>query len=321
MDDMLHEILRAARRLRRALRPTPLEESIRLGALTDGRALLKLENTQPTGSFKVRGALNVLLSLPPQVRERGVVAASSGNHGAAVAYSALTLGAPALIFVPEDTSPVKVNAMRDFGADVRVYGDDCVVAETYARTYAAEHGLTYISPYNDPLVIGGQGTIGVELARQIDRLDAILVAVGGGGLISGIATYMKAVQPDVRIIGCSPIHSPAMYESVLAGEVVSPPVLPTLSDGTAGGVEPGAITLDLCRSLVDEWVLVSEKEIAAAMRLMIETQHTLVEGSAGVAVAGYLRLKEEMRGKTAAMIICGGNVSLATLRTVIDMNA
>ncbi|PMP77489.1 MAG: serine/threonine dehydratase [Roseiflexus castenholzii] len=319
MNDMLHEILRAARRLRRALRPTPLEESIRLGALTDGRALLKLENTQPTGSFKVRGALNVLLSLPSHVRERGVVAASSGNHGTAVAYSALRLGAPALIFVPEDTSPVKVNAMRDFGADVRVYGDDCVVTETYARSYATDHGLTYISPYNDPLVIGGQGTIGVELARQIDRLDAILVAVGGG-LISGIAAYMKAVQPDVRIIGCSPIHSPAMYESVLAGEVVSPPVLPTLSDGTAGGVEPGAITLDLCHALVDEWVLVSEVEIAAAMRLMIETQHTLVEGSAGVAVAGYLRLKEEMRGKTAAIIICGGNVSLATLRAVIDMH-
>lgn len=125
---------------------------------------------------------------------------------------------------------------------MRVYGDDCVVAETYARTYAAERGLTYVSPYNDPLVIGGQGTIGVELARQIDRVDAILVAVGGGGLISGIATYMKAVQPDVRIIGCSPIHSPTMYESVLAGEVVAPPILPTLSDGTAGGVEPGAIT-------------------------------------------------------------------------------
>ena len=124
MTDLLHEVLRAARRLRRALRPTPLDESIRLGALTGGRALLKLENTQPTGSFKVRGALNVLLALPPHVRERGIVAASSGNHGAAVAYGALTLGAPALIFVPEDTSPVKVDAMRDFGADVRMYGDD-----------------------------------------------------------------------------------------------------------------------------------------------------------------------------------------------------
>lgn len=317
MDDMLHEILRAARRLRRALRPTPLDESIRLGALTGGRALLKLENTQPTGSFKVRGALNVLLSLPHHTRERGVVAASSGNHGAAVAFGALTLGAPALIFVPEDTSPAKVAAIRDFGAEVRVHGDDCVVAETYARAYAAGQGMTYISPYNDILVVGGQGTIGVELARQIDRLDVVLVAVGGGGLIGGIATYLKAVQPDVRIIGCSPASSPVMYESVLAGEIVAPPVLPTLSDGTAGGVEQGAITLELCRSLVDEWVLVSEEEIAAAMRLMIETQHTLVEGAAGAAVAGYLRLKEEMRGKTAAIVICGGNVSLATLREVL----
>lgn len=315
---MLDEILRAARRLRRALRPTPLDESIRLGALTGGRALLKLENTQPTGSFKVRGALNVLLSLSSHTRERGVVAASSGNHGAAVAYGALTLGAPALVFVPEDTSPAKVAAIRDFGADVRLYGDDCVVAETYARAYAAEHGMTYISPYNDPLVVGGQGTIGVELARQIDRLDAVLVAVGGGGLIGGIATYLKVVQPDVRIIGCAPRNSPVMYESVLAGEVVEMAQLPTLSDGTAGGVEPGAITLDLCRSLVDEWVLVSEEEIAAAMRLMIETQHTLVEGAAGAAVAGYLRLKHDMRGKTAAIVICGGNVSLTTLRQVLE---
>jgi threonine dehydratase len=316
--NILQEILRAEHKIRPYIRTTPLEYSFPLSKLTGSQVFLKLENLQHTGSFKVRGAMNALHSLTAEQRARGIVTASSGNHGIAVAFGLHTLNIPGIIFVPEDTSPTKIEAIRGYGADLRFWGKDSVITEEYARFYAAQHEMVYISPYNDPHVIGGQGTIGVELCRQAERIDVVLVALGGGGMISGIAEYVKTVFPQTEIIGCSPENSPVMAKSVQAGRILEMESLPTLSDGTAGGVEQDAITFPLCQRLVDDYILVTEEEIRQAIRLCIETHHMLIEGSAGVPLAALLKTAERFRGKTVVVVLCGANMSLQTLKTILQ---
>jgi threonine dehydratase len=311
------EITQAAERIGPYIRETPLIRSLWLGDDRSSGVFLKLENLQHTGSFKVRGALNKLLTLTPEQRGHGIVTASSGNHGAAVAYGLRLLGMRGLIVVPEHASPAKVDLIRRLGAEVRHYGDDALLAEEYARDYAAQQGLVYISPYNDPQVVAGQGTIGAELARQLDQIDAVFVAVGGGGLIAGIAGYLKAVHPGITVVGCLPERSPVMAESVRAGRIVEMETAPTLADATAGGIEAGAITFDLCRELVDEYELVDEREIAAAIRTTIEAEHMLIEGAAGVAVAAYQKRQVGFRGKNVAIVLCGANISLQTLKALL----
>ena len=310
---ILHNaVLKAEARLRPYLRETPL-----LSSPLGDNVFVKLETLQPTGSFKVRGALNKLSSLDADQKARGVVAASTGNHGAAVAYALKRLELNGIVFVPENASPTKVEAIKRLGGEVRVHGDDGVVAERQARAYAAEQGLVYVSPYNDLEVVAGQGTLGVELARQLDKVDVVLIALGGGGLVSGVAAYLKTVRPSTEIIACSPKNSAVMMASVQAGKIVDLPSLPTLSDGTAGGVEAGAVTFDLVRTLVDDYVTVSEEEIKAAMRRFIELHHMLLEGAAGVVVAAYLKLQERLVNKNVVLVICGSNIGLADLREVL----
>jgi threonine dehydratase len=309
--------LQAERRIRPYIRETPLEYSLPLSAMSGSRVFLKLENLQHTSSFKVRGAMNTLLSLTQEQRARGVVTASSGNHGIAVAFGLHELGMNGIIFVPEDASPAKVEAIRRYGSDVRFQGSDCVQTEEHARGYAEQHGMIYISPYNDPRVIGGQGTLGVELGRQIGQIDAVLAALGGGGMITGIATYLRELVQETTIIGCSPANSPVMAQSVRAGRIIDMPSLPTLSDGTAGGVEPGAITFPLCQQLVDDYLLVSEEEIGRAMRMFIETHHMLIEGAAGVALAAFLQARERFQGKTVVIVLCGANISPEALKSIL----
>jgi threonine dehydratase len=316
--DILKEILRAEKRIRPYIRETPLDHSPTLSQAGGGNVYCKLENLQVTGSFKVRGAMNKLLSLAPQELARGVVTASTGNHGAAVARSARVLDALAIVFVPQDANPAKLQAVEQLGAEVRYHGNDCVEAETHARQYAARHGLTYVPPYNDPQVIGGQGTIGVELARQLDRIDAVFVSLGGGGLISGIASYMKAVHPGIQIIGCSPENSQVMIQSVQAGRILDLPSLPTLSDGTAGGIEAGSITFGLCRDLVDAYVTVTEDEIRQSLRSFIAAHHMLIEGAAAVAIASYLNMADQYTGDNVVIVLCGANIGLATLSKVLE---
>lgn len=258
-----------------------------------------------------------MLALPDAARARGVLAASTGNHGSAVSWAAGRLGIRARIVVPEGADPGKLEAIRTQGGEVLVHGRDSAVAEAHARRLADREGITYISPYNDQQVIGGQGTVGVELARQIEQLDAVYVALGGGGLLAGVAGYLKAVRPGIRVIGCSPARSAVMIRSVREGRILDLPSEPTLSDGTAGGVEAGAITFDLVRALGDDYVTVSEDEIRRAMRLVFEVHGQAVEGAAGVALAGFLRQAESWRGKSVAVIVCGGNVSPEVFRTVL----
>lgn len=303
--------------IRDHVRETPVERAPYLEERTRGEVYLKLENQQVTGSFKVRGATHKLAILGASGRARGVVAASSGNHGIAVAYGAARLGCRATVFVPEGASEAKQATMRQLGADVRVHGDDCLRAELEARSFADRERAPYVSPYNDLDVVAGQGTLAVELVRQLPGLDVIFVSLGGGGLISGVATYLKAKWPEIRVIACSPERSPAMHACLEAGRIVDVPCLDTLSDGTAGGVEPQAVTFETCRELVDESILVGEAAIADAMVAFIGQQHQLLEGAAGVALAGLVARAGDLRGKRAGVVICGANIALPTLREVL----
>jgi threonine dehydratase len=256
-----------------------------------------------------------ILTLTDEQRERGVVTASTGNHGLGVGNALATLGGHGLVYLPENASPSKVAALRRLGLDLHAEGNDSGVLEPKARAYAAEHDLTYVPPYNDPDIIAGQGTVAVEILEQVagTRLDAVIVAVGGGGLISGVASVLKKHLPSIRVYGASPVRDDAMAASVRAGEIVQVDAQETLSDGTAGSVEPGSITFDLCRELVDDWVLVSEDAISAALRTVIDTEHQLIEGSAAMAFAAARARRTELEGQRVAVVSCGGNISASTL--------
>ncbi|MBN1163036.1 MAG: threonine/serine dehydratase [Candidatus Krumholzibacteriota bacterium] len=314
--DVFQEVGEAEKRIRPYIRETILERSRFYSQAGRAEVHLKLENLQYTGSFKARGAINKILSLTPAERSRGLVTASTGNHGAAVARSLEILSLNGIIFMPEKVPPSKLRMMERYGAEVRFRGRDAVEAEIQARRFAAERGWVYISPYNDPRIIGGQGTVGYELHHQLERIDAVFVSLGGGGLISGIAGYLKSVQPRARIIGCSPQNSPVMIESIKAGRIIQMDSLPTLSDGTAGGVEEGAITFELCRDLVDRYVALTEAEIGESLAEFIDTHHMLIEGAAAVAVAGYKKLKNDYAGRNVVIVICGANIGLEELQSL-----
>jgi threonine dehydratase len=317
MINVTEEVLQAEKRIRPYTRQTILEYSRFLSRLGEANVYCKLENLQHTGSFKVRGAMNKLLALTAHERERGVVTASTGNHGMAVAYSLDKLHTPGIIFVPKNTTASKVKEIERMGAVVRYYGEDTVHTEVHARQYAAQTDAMYVPPYNDPQVIGGQGTIGLELARQLDQIDVVFVSLGGGGLISGIAGYLKNIRPEVQVIGCSPENSQVMIQSVNVGRILDLPSLPTLSDGTAGGIEAGSITFELCRDLVDDYITVTEDEIKESLLLFIQNHHILIEGAAAVAIASYLKIHERFTGKNVVIIICGANIDLETLKKIL----
>ena len=297
------------------LRRTPLELLSRPGRRPVVAA--KCENFQVTGSFKARGALNAI-TIAAERGIRRVVAASTGNHGAAVAYAGHTLGVEVTVYVPETADPTKLDTIRRWGAAIERVPGDPVNAERAGRE-AASDATPYISPYNHPDVVAGQGTIGVELLEQATACDTVVVAVGGGGLVSGIASVMKAGRPDLRVVGVSPANSAVMLESVARGEVLDLESAPTVSDGTAGGVEAGTLTFPLCRMLVDDWLTVTEEEITQAMAGYIAAHHQLIEGAAAVALAGAAKLGayEGATGNTV-IVLCGANVSVTTLRTVLD---
>ncbi len=207
--------------------------------------------------------------------------------------------------------------LRRYDVALVFHGTDGVEAERQARRVSEQEGRVYVSPYNDPHVIAGQGTIAVEVLKQLDGVDCVMASVGGGGLIAGIGGYLKTARPGVEVIGCLPMNSRVMYESIQAGEIVERPSLPTLSDGTAGGIEAGAITFDLCRQYVDDWVLVEEKAIGQAMKLIFEQHRLVVEGAAGVTVAAFLQIKKRLAGKTVALVLCGGNIDIDKFKAVV----
>jgi threonine dehydratase len=310
---------RVAPLLRPHLPPTPF---VRFGAFGDelgAEVLVKCEHLQRTGSFKARGSLAKILTLTDAQRQAGVVTASTGNHGLGVGNALATLGGHGIVYLPENASPSKVAALRRLGLELRAEGNDSGVLEPKARAYAEEHGLTYVPPYNDPDIIAGQGTLAVEILEQLDGapLDAVVVAVGGGGLVSGVAAVLKQHLPKVRVYGAQPALDAGMAASVRAGEIVQVDAAESLSDGTAGSVEPGSITFDLCRQLVDDWVVIEEDAIRDALRMVIDTEHQLIEGSAALAFAAARERRTELAGRRVAVVSCGGNISAQTLANAL----
>jgi len=299
----------AAQRIRSFVTETPVEPVPELVPIDGVNLFFKLENLQQTGSFKLRGASNKILSLDPVQAARGVIAASNGNHGMGVAAASRRAGIAAEVYVSSHVSPVKARRIEEYGARIHRAGDDPLDAELAARAAATQQGKVFISPYNDLEVMAGQGTIAVELLRQLPRIDAIFVAVGGGGLIGGIGAYLKSASPQTQIAGCWPENSPVLYESIRAGKIIDVPERPTLSESTAGGLEPGSVTLEVCKHAIDRSVMVSEEEILAAMKRVRAARGWLIEGAAGVAVAAFLKHAHEYAGKNVVAVICGGNLS------------
>ncbi len=309
--EVLPLIDEAASRVYSLVQETPLVALPNDGTRASvGPAFAKLEQRQRSGSFKLRGATNKLMSLAPAAAAAGVITSSTGNHGLGVATAAQFLGIDAEVFLSAQVSPAKRDKIRALGARIRIVGDDPLAAELAARGAAHESGRTYISPYNDPYVVAGQGTIAVELMRQLPDLDAIFIATGGGGLISGVGSYLRQHAPHAEIIGCWPENSAVLYECLKAGRIIDAPEAPTLSESTAGGVESGSITFELCRQVMHRGVLVSETEILSAMRWGHD-QGWAMEGASGVALAAYFKEAARYGDKKAVVLICGGNPSPA----------
>ena len=294
---------------------TPLIHSKNLSSISDSNVFLKLENLQHTGSFKLRGAMNKILNLPN--KSISVVTASSGNHGAAVAYSLRNLKMKGLVYVPENSVPSKVKLIKKYGAKVRYSGNDFLIAESSAISYAKENNLSFVSPYNDIDVISGQGTIGVEMINQMKDLDVVFITVGGGGLISGVGGYLKSINSNIKIIGCSPENSPVMKISLNKGKIIEFDSLPTLSDGSAGGIERDSITYNFCEECIDDFYLVSEEEIIENIKFFIANEKLLIEGAAAVSVAAFLKNKKLFKGMNVGILICGGNIENDTLKLIL----
>tara|TARA_Y100000815_G_scaffold71643_2_gene60423 strand:+ start:658 stop:1611 length:954 start_codon:yes stop_codon:yes gene_type:complete len=317
MIDFPTEVIKAYHRSKSYIRKTPLEHSPYLSNLIDGNVYLKLDNIQKTGSFKFRGAVSKMTSISATEKEKGVVTASTGNHGAACSLAMSLLGIDGKIVVPTIVHKNKVNNILNLGGKVEYHGDDCLIAEERAQEISKTTGATYISPYNDPAIICGQGTMGYEIDQDLKNIDSVFVSVGGGGLICGVGGYLKSVQKNVKMVAVSPKNSCVMYESIKAEKQLDLPSDPTLSDGTAGGVEMGSITFELCQRIIDEFILVTEDEIADGIRIGVEKHHQLIEGAAGAAIAGFMKQKDKLNGQRVVIVMCGGNISSEVLKSIL----
>jgi threonine dehydratase len=315
--DIKKEALEAEKRIRKHIRETPLEHSPYLSQSGSCKVYLKLENLQLSGSFKLRGVMNILLSLPEQERDIGLVTASSGNHGAAFAYALNKLGLRGTIYMPSIANEAKIEGLRYYDTDLKFHGTDCVETEIFARNAAEKSNLVYIPPYNDLKIIGGQATVGIELQRQIEHINTVIVPVGGGGLISGIAAYLKSMDNNIEIIGCQPVNSAVMYESIKAGKILEMESKPTLADASAGGIEKGTITFDICKKYVDDFILVTEEEIREGIKLFIEKHNLLIEGTGVLPAASYLKTIEKFKNKNVVLILSGARIGLGQLKEVL----
>jgi len=296
---------------------TSLVESPELTERAGASVFLKLEGLQPTGSFKIRGAANRMLTLTAEEKARGVVAVSTGNHGLAVAYVARRLDLCAVICLSEGVPSNKVNALEDLGAEIVIHGMSYDEAMAHACDLQKEQGLTMIHPFDDPFVIAGQGTIGLELLEDLPTIETAIVPLSGGGLISGIALALKSAKPGVRVVGASMDRAPVMVHSLRAGKVIEMEEEETLADALAGGIGPiNRYTFRMCQEIVDETVLVSEEEIAEAMAFVLVKHHVAVEGGGAVGIAALLHDKVQELGQTVAVVLSGGNVDPSLLLEV-----
>lgn len=288
------------RRIRNYVYETPS-----LPARSDASLFFKAENFQHTGSFKFRGAASKMTAI---AKGQGLITASSGNHGIASAKAASLTGNKLTVVLPKNVTSAKLARIQAYGVEVLLEGDESGAAETYAQGAAGARGLVYVSPYNDPDIIAGQGTIGLELLEQHAHIDTVFIAMGGGGLISGIASVMKSYSPDTKIIGVAAENSAALAASMKAGRIVEVEHHPTLADGVAGGVDADSMTLPLSMAAIDEVIQCSEAEITAALKALVLTENMIVEGAAGLAYAGFLKCRPAKPDAVNVVVLCGANV-------------
>jgi threonine dehydratase len=311
----------AQERISPFVRRTPLIDCIDLLVESGVTAKLKLENLQVTGSFKIRGATNKMLTLSADERRRGVVTVSSGNHGRAVSYAAGHLGIRAVIVLPETVPQNKVSAIRNLGAEVIIQGKSYDEADGYAHELQKKQNLTFIHPFDDLAVIAGQGTIGLELIEDFPEIDTVIVPLSGGGLLSGIALALKSKNPQLRAVGVTMERGAAMVESLRAGKVIDIVEEPTLADALAGGIGlDNHFTFQMIRELMDEAVLVSEEEIARAVTFALERYHLVIEGGGAVGLAAILGTKIRKSEGNMAIVISGGNIEIASLAKIYQEN-
>jgi len=296
---------------------TPLQSSRYFSAATGGRVYLKLENLQVTNSFKIRGVANKLIHLTEQEKERGIVTASAGNHAQAVAIGAERLNLRVKIVIPTTTPTIKLDKIRQHNVEPILHGEIYDEAERYAITLSKQEGLTYISPYNDHYVIAGHGTIGLEILEDLPTVTTILVPVGGGGLISGIAVAVKNSKPQVKVIGVQSEASPVMYEFIKAGRLVNTQLRESIADGLYGGVEEGSMTIEMVRNYVDDFWLVKEGTIRRAISLLWREERQVVEGAGAVTIAALLENAKAISGHTVATIT-GGNIDNQLFQEIIS---
>ena len=316
-DINLESIRKAQKTIKKHVKTTPIVRSYPLSERCQAEVFLKMENQQHTNSFKVRGALNRMSQLKAREKKKGVVTASSGNHAQGVAYAAQQLGIPATIVVPNEVSKAKLKKVREFDVEV-VLGGGFDEVEAKAREMAKTEKLTYVSPYNDYAVMAGQGTIGLEIIEDIDFFDSIIVPVGGGGLIAGIAVAVKSIRPETQVIGVQTEASSTMYQSWLAGEVVEIEESDTLAEAFLGGVEKGSLTLDVIMDYVDNIVLVDEETVAEAIRLLWIEEEQMIEGAGATAISPLLETPDRFNGHTVVCVVSGGNIEKSLFDRIIS---
>jgi threonine dehydratase len=312
------DILDAANRIRPYLQPTPLRHYPSLDRLVGAEVYVKHENLNPTGAFKVRGGINLISRLNEEERKRGVIAASTGNHGQSVAYAARLFGVSAIIYAPESANPVKVESMRDLGAEVVLKGDRYDDARHHAEQAARENGFRYIHSGDEPLLIAGVGTHTLELLEEEPRIETIVVPIGGGSGAAGACIAAKTINPHIEVIGVQSEQAPAAYSSWKSGKLTEAPNK-TRAEGLATAT-PFDLPQRIMRRLLDEFVLVSDEELDAANLVMIEKTRSLVEAAGAAGLAGAFRLKDRLRGRKVALICSGGNISPAQLKVLLAAN-
>lgn len=311
------DIVAARSTLRGVAKLTSISHSKSFSQMSGANIFMKLENMQTTGAFKVRGAYNKLANLSPEERAKGVVAASAGNHAQGVAFSATKLGMQSTIFMPIFTPPLKVLATKGYGANVVLTGESFDDSFLASQEYTKQHDASYIHPFNDPLIIAGQGTIGLEIYEQQPDVDAVIVPIGGGGLIAGIAMAIKEMNPKVRVIGVNAAGAASMVASREANEIVSLPSVSTIADGIAVKT-PGALTFDIIQKYVDDIVSVTDTEIAHAAYLLLQRGKLLAEPAGVTSVAAALFNKVDLRGKNVVPVVSGGNINMRLLEQIIE---
>ena len=311
----LTDIEAAACRLQGQLLDTPCVASRTLSQITGAEVFLKFENLQYTASFKERGACNKLVQLSGEERRRGVVAMSAGNHAQGVAYHAQRLGLRAVIVMPRFTPGVKIERTRGFGAEVVLHGDTLEESRSHASSLAESGGLVFIHPYDDEAIVAGQGTVGLEMLRAVPELDTLIVAVGGGGLIAGMATAAKAIKPGIEIVGVQTSRFPAMFNAIKGTD--HPQGSSTIAEGIAVGA-PGLIPQAIIKRLVNDLVLVDEGDIEQAMVMLLEIEKTLVEGAGAAGLAALLKYPARFKGRKVGLVLCGGNIDPLLLAAIIE---